>query len=432
MPTIQFHEAQKLIASDTHRFRVACCGRRFGKSVLATYEMIGKAVGKSGRNIVYISTTYQQSRDIIWNILKNIVNPIVLDTNESRLEVVVATKDGGKSTIRLRGWESLETLRGQTFDFMVLDEVASYRGFLAGWQEILRPTLTDTRGECLFISTPKGFNHFYDLFNLENSDSDYKSFHYSSYDNPFLPVDELDKAKTEIPEDRFAQEYLADFRKTFGLVYKEFNREKHLFDDESIQTVKFNETIAGVDFGFKNPCAVISLRRDSDDNFWVTNEFYQTGKTDAEVAEYVSGQKFNKVYPDPESPSGIKELKDHGVNVRTVIKGKDSVKNGIDAVRELFKAGRLKIHKKCSNLIWELETYSYPDKKDQHNEQENPIKENDHACDALRYPLMMLGSSNDRVAHTYYPGQVSRNPYQPVTPNGNTNGQTTYPSFIRQ
>ena len=55
----------------------------------------------------------------------------------------------------------------------------------------------------------------------------------------------------------------------------------------------------------------------------------------------------------------------------------------------MFKANRLFIHESCYNLIWELETYSYPDRKPDHNEEENPIKENDHALDALRYALMM-------------------------------------------
>src|SRR3990167_7035651 len=113
--------------------------------------------------------------------------------------------------------------RGKKNDFIIPDEVASYRNFWTGWKEVLRPTLTDTQGEGLFLSTPKGYNHFYDLCNLELIDTDYKSFHYTTYDNPHIPVDEIEKAKKELTEDRFAQEYLADFRKTQGLVYKEFD-----------------------------------------------------------------------------------------------------------------------------------------------------------------------------------------------------------------
>lgn len=429
----QFHEGQKEVASDIHRFRVACCGRRFGKTTLATYEMLGKGVAKDGRNIVYLAPTYQQARDIIWGTLVNLAAPITLDKNESRLELTIATRDAGKSLIKLRGWESVETLRGQAFDFMVPDEVASYRGFWSAWFDILRPTLTDRKGEVLFLSTPKGFNHFYELFGKEATDPDFKSFHFTSYDNPFLPKEELEKAKLELPEDRFSQEYMADFRKTTGLVYKEFDRSKHLVTDEQVKNAHFVEIIAGVDFGTTNPACCLTLKKDHDENWWVTKEYYKRGNTDVETAEYVAGSGFNKVYPDPENPGAIKELRNRGVNVRDVIKGRDSVKNGINIVRELFKANKLKIHKSCENLIYELETYSYPEKKDFKNDDENPIKENDHAMDALRYPLMMQGSDAGRVAHTFYPHAVrnTNSNSNPVSSNGRV-GETSYPSFIRQ
>lgn len=398
--------AQATIAKSRARFRVVNCGRRFGKTTEAVEEIKGKALSKPNR-ICYVAPTYQQARDIAWEQLKNELQPIIKSVNESRLELRVRTQGTGESVIFLRGWESVETLRGQKFDFLVIDEIAQMRNFKSNWEEVLRPTLTDTKGEALFISTPKGFNHFYDLYNLEQKDKDYESFHFTSYDNPHLPVEELDKARLELTEDRFAQEYLADFRKTEGLVYKEFDRDKHLYDE--LPTLHILETIAGVDFGFTNPCAVLTIKRDSDENLWVDAEYYKTGQTDAQIAEYVASQNFNKVYPDPESPSAIAELKKAKVNVREVIKNKDSIKNGITKVSELFKAGKLKINKRCANLIWELETYSYPDKKDLHNPDENPIKENDHAVDALRYPILMMATYKQQAAQ-YIPANIDRNP----------------------
>lgn len=397
--------SQRIIAIDRHRFRVVNCGRRFGKTTLAVLEMVAKAVSKNGLSIAYIAPTYQQARDIAWQELKKLAQPASISINESRLEIVLKTQDKGSSTIYLRGWESVETLRGQKFDFIVIDEIAMMRNFWTNWQEVLRPTLTDTRGEVLFISTPKGFNHFYDLYNLEHKDPDFKSFHFTSFDNPHLPVDEINKAKLELTEDRFAQEYLADFRKTEGLVYKEFDREKHLFDDNTRIAVK--DTIAGVDFGFTNPAAVLTIKIDLEDNYWLTNEYYQSGKTDAEIADYVSACKFNRVYPDPESPSAITELRRRGVNVRDVVKNADSIKNGITKIRELLKAGKLHVHKKCENTIFEFETYSYPDSKDGANDKEIPIKDNDHAMDALRYALYMQESSNpNKKAHTFIPKSI--------------------------
>lgn len=356
--------------------------------------MIALASAKEKGSVAYIAPTYQQARDIAWNQLKELAQPVIKQINESRLEVTIVNKHGKTSKIALRGWESVETLRGQAFDLLVLDEVSSYRNFWVNWQEVLRPTLTDRKGQCLFISTPKGFNHFYDLFNIQAKDSDYKSFHYTSYDNPFIPRYELDKAKQELTEDRFAQEYLADFRKTEGLVYKEFSRDRHIWRGEYKDVAKgLVKTFAGVDFGFTNPCAVLTLKKDADGKYYVEKEYYQRQNTDAQIADYTLSQRFNVVYPDPESASGIEELKRKGVNIREVIKNKDSVRNGINSVRELFKANRLLIHESCVNLIWELETYSYPEKRADHNEEENPIKENDHALDALRYALMMEEST---------------------------------------
>jgi PBSX family phage terminase large subunit len=341
--------------------------------------------------MAYIAPTYQQARDIAWEMLKKELQPIIIKENESRLELKIRTQDKEESVVQLRGWESIETLRGQQLNFLVIDEVAMMRNFWTNWQEVIRPTLTDTKGEVMFISTPQGFNHFYDLYNLQDSDKDYKSFHFSSYDNPFLPVDELDKAKQELTEDRFAQEYLADFRKTEGLVYKEFDRERHLFEEPGFDGEAFavTKTIGGVDFGFTNPAAVYTIKKDRDSNYWITDEWYKTEQTDAQIADYVAALKWNECYPDPESAGGIAELKRRGVNIREVIKNKDSIRNGISAVRELFKSNRLYISSSCANLIWELETYHYPDRKPGHNEYENPVDEDNHAVDAIRYALSM-------------------------------------------
>lgn len=405
-----FHQAQKTIASDKHRFRVVNCGRRFGKTLLAVWEMIALATAREEGAVAYIAPTHQQARDITWNLLVKLAQPITVSKNETRLEIIIKNQHGKTSKISLRGWESIETLRGQAFDFLVLDEISSYRNFWVNWQEVIRPTLTDRRGQCLFISTPKGFNHFYDLYNLQSQDTDFKSFHFTSYDNPHIPKDEIDKAKKELTEDRFAQEYLADFRKTEGLVYKEFSRDRHIFQGDVKEKAKgLNKMIAGVDFGFTNPCAVLSILKDNDNKYFVIKEYYQRQNTDTQIADYVLSQGYNLVYPDPESASGVEELRRKGVNIREVIKNKDSIRNGINQVRELFKSNRLFIHESCYNLIGELETYSYPDKKPDKNEDENPIKENDHALDALRYALMM--EEVVKPLKFNMPIQSSANPY---------------------
>lgn len=386
--------AQKIIAKDPHRFRVLNCGRRFGKTTEAIEEIKGYILSsQEGDKIAYIAPTYQQARDIAWEMMIRELRPIVIKKNEARLELEVMNKEGKSVLLVLRGWESIETLRGQKFRFVVIDEVASMRNFWVGWQEVLRPALTDLRGHCLFISTPKGFNHFYDLYNLQDKDDDYKSFHFTSYDNPHIPKEELDKARLEITEDRFAQEYLADFRKQEGLVYKEFSRDRHVIDSYPSES-NISEYFAGIDFGFTNPTAIIHIKRDRDENFFITEEWYKTQRTEEQVKDYVKSCNFNRVYPDPESPSAIDLLNKANIPVIEVVKNKDSIKNGIDRIRTLFKTGKLFIHKSCVNLISELETYSYPERRPNMNEYENPIKENDHALDALRYAISTNKNDN--------------------------------------
>src|SRR3990167_2547835 len=267
---------QKILAKDRHRFRVLRVGRRAGKTTLMAEEIKGKAIGKPSR-IAYIANNNQQARDIAWGLFKKELLGAITDTNEVRLEIKTKTQKGGESIIFLRGWEAVENLRGQAFDFLAIDEVASMNNFWVNWQEVLRPTLTDTKGEALFASTPKGFNHFYDLCNQELTDKNFKSFHFTSWDNPHLDRDELQTAKDTLPQDRYLQEYEASFQKTQGLAIPEFSREKHLYDT---LPVKDFEKLAGVDFGYVHHAAVPEIYWDGE-NLYVDDEWYKTGRTDA-------------------------------------------------------------------------------------------------------------------------------------------------------
>ena len=381
--------AQSLIAKDTHRFRVVNAGRRFGKSTLISWEMFALAVSQDDARIPYYAPTRDDARDIMWGMLKKVCEPLIYDINEGRLEIAIRNKFGGLSHMFLYGWEAVQE-RGKGVgvknNHIYLDEVSKYRGFWQGWHEVLRPTLTDLKGGATFISTPNGFNHFYDLCNLETQDEDYKSFHFTSYDNPFLDKEELDKAKKELTEDRFAQEYLADFRKTEGLVFKEFSRDRHLYDERPPGRY---EKYAGIDFGFRNPAAVIPGYFDGE-NLYIEEEWYKRERTDAQIADYVATCRFKAVFPDPENAGGIEELRRRGVNTREVRKGKGSIESGVNMMKEMFLRGNLFINRKCINLIAELESYSYDDEKSEVNENEKPIKKNDHAIDASRYMIMSL------------------------------------------
>ena len=384
------HPGQLAIVADSHRFKVINAGRRFGKSVYVAWEMFAIAVSSDNARVIYYAPTRDDARNIMWNIIKEICGPLIVgEANESRLEIKVHNRYGTTSLIALYGWEALQE-RGQGVgvrnNHIFLDEVSKYKNFSFGWEEILRPTLIDLKGGATFISTPNGFNHFYDLTLMDGQNPDWKYFHFTSLDNPHLPADELEAMRLEMTEDRYAQEILGEFRKKEGLVYKEFRRESHVVS-ELPDDFECLTTLGGVDWGHTHPCAVITIKKDYNGNYWVTDEFYKTGRTEEEIIEAVVSRDFNKVFPDSENASGCEGLKRRGVNVREVRKGKGSVQSGISKVQELIKQNRLKVLSSCINVITEFESYSYPDDKGK-IANENPLKEGDDAMDAIRYVLM--------------------------------------------
>lgn len=382
---MKLHEKQKEVLQSRARFRVLNAGRRFGKTILAIEEMLFCASSLDGARIVYIAPTYQAARDICWEQLKTRAHNLNADINESRLELAVPNRHSTKSHIFLRSWDNIETLRGQWFNFIILDEVAMYRNFWTGWNEVLRPTLTDKKGRALFISTPKGFNWFYELYNMQGQSDAFKSFHATTYDNPHVDPKEIDEAKEQLPDDQFAQEYLADFRKVEGLVYKEFDRSRHIFTHMP-NAEMIVEKRGGVDFGHTNPAGILTVYKTKDKKYYVTDEYYERGKVNSELIQEMASRKCASWYPDPAEPDRIEEMRRAGLSINEVSK---NVEAGIDSVRALLKQNRLFFHFNCHNLIWEAETYRYKPRRADQNEPEEPIKENDHLLDCLRYIVHM-------------------------------------------
>jgi PBSX family phage terminase large subunit len=379
------HPKQAEIVQSKKRFRVVITGRRFGKTIVSVNELIGKAFFTEDAIVAYVAPTNEDVRDIVWRELRNATESIATKVNDVRMEIEITNKFGGISVIKTASWESIINkgrLRGQKFHFIVMDEVSSYKNFWVGWEEVIRPTLTDYKGDVLFIGTPKGLNHFYDLYNQKDRDEDFDGFKYTTYDNPHIDPTEIDKAKKQMTPDRFQQEYMGEFRKMEGLVYKEFIREIDVKPFEE-KDINLKEIIVGIDWGYTNPAGGLRILVDKDNKFYINQEYYKRGKTTDEIIETIKHWGGVKYYPDPAEPDRIEESRRQGLNIREVSKDKVA---GIDKVRELFKQRRIIIHPSCVNLINELETYHYPEVKSG-NEKEEPVKENDHLMDALRYAL---------------------------------------------
>lgn len=213
------HKKQSEVIRSTARFKVIRAGRRSGKSTLEIEDMCFDAVNGKDRNIFYICPTRIQARSIIWEALKHRLQGLG-QFNESRLEVKLPTVDGGFSTIYLGGWENRENFRGMRAYKIVFDELDTMRDFFIGWQEVFRPALTDTGGGAVFIGTPKKENpNLRRLEKIAQTDKDYQAFHFTTADNPYIPREEIDKAKQELDYDTFKQEFEAEYLDNAGALF---------------------------------------------------------------------------------------------------------------------------------------------------------------------------------------------------------------------
>ena len=157
---IVLNKWQLEVAKDNHRFRIVCSGRRSGKSVLSRMIILRWALQTPGIYWI-VSPSYKQAKMIHWReIRKEIPREWIAKTNEVDLSVTL--KNG--SVIELKGAENPDALRGTKLRGLVIDEIASIRNWGWLWSEVLRATLTDYEAPAIFISTPKGYNHFYDLY----------------------------------------------------------------------------------------------------------------------------------------------------------------------------------------------------------------------------------------------------------------------------
>jgi len=214
---VELHQAQLEIFNSPARFKVVSAGRRFGKSRLAAWILLIKALQSDSKDVFYIGPTFQQAKDIMWDMLKEVGDGLIADVyvNTARITLTNGRK------IHLKGSDRPDSLRGVGLAYVVMDEYASMRPEV--WEQIIRPTLADVKGGALFIGTPAGKNHFYDLYmDAEKDDTgEWESFSYNSTDNPYIPEEEIEAARRSMSSMAFRQEFEASFETFTGGIFKE-------------------------------------------------------------------------------------------------------------------------------------------------------------------------------------------------------------------
>ena len=277
---VNLSKAQLQVLTCDKRFRVLVAGRRFGKTQLALVELLRASFNRG--TAWYVAPSYRQAKRIAWARLKSMLRPHPgAQFNETDLSVHI----DGCGVIALRGADQYDSLRGNGLDFVVLDEFASMKPEV--WPEVLRPALADRRGRALFIGTPQGHNHLYNLFEHAQSESlagartpegraelagreravagplnDWAAFHFTTLDGGNVTAEELASAARELDERLYRQEFEASFEATaLGRAYHAFSRQAN------VRPCSFShgsKLIWSLDFNVHPMCSVLA-QRDGDE-----------------------------------------------------------------------------------------------------------------------------------------------------------------------
>jgi hypothetical protein len=407
---LKLHPKQLQVFKDPARYKVVVAGRRWGKTFLSRTTLVSEACKKRKALVWYVAPTYGMAKDIMWSELIDAIPPrLIRKKNETKLEVVLING----SVIQLKGADKPDTLRGRGIDFVVLDE---YQDFKAGtWEEVIYPTLMDKQGRALVIGTPKAYNCLYDLY-AKGQDpknrGEWNSWQFPTISSPFIPEKEIEKARANMDEKSFRQEFEASFETMTGRVYYAFSRQTHVRDLPSIDPEK--PIFVGQDFNVDPMTSVIfqlwedpTYPKNSPDR-WVIHikdEIVLQSSNVMEVCDELERRYWRHIkenrlamYPDPagrnrsqgRGETNFQIFKERGIN-RVYAKAKHPAREDrYNAVNLMLKSAegriRLFVDRKCKKTIESLEQTIYKAGTNDVDKSQGA----EHITDALGYPVELL------------------------------------------
>ena len=374
------------------------CSRQSGKTtttaVLALHEAMFCPKDYPAKDILLFAPTGRQSDELLRKIngfYRSLGRPVARESDR----VSVLDFANGARILPLPNNE--EAIRGYSPRLVIIDEAARVPDAL---YKAIRPMLAATKGRLIALSTPFGKQG---LFYYEwIGTGPWKRVRVTAAECPRIDAAFLQDERRALGDTWYRQEYECSFEMMAGLVYPEF--ESCLADPHPLERLRIQRWFAGVDFGFHNPSAVVFAGQDFDDTLWIFDEIYGSRMTDddlivkvrAKEREHGLKTKIEGYFCDSEAAGSIEKMRRADLPARKAIKKIDL---GIRSLAARIRTGRLKVFRSCTNVIREAGLYRYHTEEEQKVPTDNPVKEYDHAMDALRY----LVAGVDRPRDTTVP-----------------------------
>ncbi len=355
-------------------------GTGSGKSFMGPIWLYREIQKHPDGSFLVVSPTYQMFQRIVLPMTKEFMDKAT--SGEYRAgERTYYLPTGGR--IYFGSADNPFTLEGVHVHAAWMDEAGQMKR--EAWDVVLR-RVGFHNGRVLITTTPYNLGwlktEFYDKWKAGNKDYDVIQF--ASTVNPYYPREELERARANLPDWKFRMFYLGEFTKPEGLVYEDFNPQKHIITPFEIPSDW--KRIVGVDFGYNNPTAAVWLAINSDGVIYVYREYYERNKLPEEsgrdILSLSEGETIDALYCDPSNPAAIEQYRRMGLPAKPA---DNAVREGIEKVISELKTNSLFVFRGLNNLLDEIENYQWRVYND--SIMDEPVKDYDHAVDALRYAI---------------------------------------------
>lgn len=372
-----------------YRFIVAPLARRSGKSFIS-YELAFLKALEPETTILVMAPSYSLA-SIGWNHIKKLINGYGIETDKlNQKDYEIHLSNG--SMVKIGSVSRADSCVGRSYDLIIFDEADLSKDSEDAFQVSLRPTMDKPNSKAIFISTPRGRRMLWKFYNRGFTEEfpRWISIHSTCYANPDMSPEDIAEAKKSNSPEKFAQEYEASFDVAEGQIYSAFTYDKNVKDLTGMEFPYSRfESILGIDFGYKDPDAVVYIKHDMDEDiYYLVGAYSAAGTTTDVLAENIKRliDTFGETdinYADSaaaQSRQDLAVLYDIGSTA-----AKKDVLAGIEFVHTLIANGRLIIDANLADVIWAIQNYFW-------KETENGAMRPDHDMashfnDAIRYAV---------------------------------------------